>query len=80
MIVQDAPKLEARIRRKCGLEAGNNPHREQDGDNNEEHDEEGQSLLSPVDMCERDIDLALVETTKDEQEQELPGDELDETI
>lgn len=79
MIIQDAPKLEARIRKKCGLEAGNNPHHS-NNENSEDHDEEGQGLLSAADICERDIDLALVETAKTEEKEDTYGDELDERL
>jgi hypothetical protein len=89
MIVQDAPKREARIRRKCGLEgthgSGESP---MDG---EEQDEEGRGLLSrggdesdAVEMCERDIDEALAHEEKKEREEwgedvERVHDELDDT-
>jgi hypothetical protein len=75
MIVQDAHKVEARIRRKCGLEANTSGHEATSpATGDEENNDEGQSLLSPVDMCERDIDIELSAT---EYQEEEPG-ELDE--
>jgi hypothetical protein len=69
MIIQDAHRVEARLRRKCGLEAGsrteNNSNHPQGGGENEE----GDCLLGKVENCEREIDIEL----------ENQKDELDET-
>jgi hypothetical protein len=82
MIVQDAHKVEARIRRKCGLEANTSGHEasspaggDEEGENG---DGEGQSLLSPVDWCERDIDLELSTHYRNREEDEEPT-ELEES-
>lgn len=80
MVVQDAPKREARIRRKCGLEGTAHPSTDPPLDG-EEQDEEGRGLLSggdAVEMCERDIDEAIANEKRGMVEQE--SNELDETI
>jgi hypothetical protein len=78
MIVQDAPKREARIRRKCGLEGTTHPSTDPPLDG-EEQDEEGRGLLSgdAMEICERDIDEALANQHREERQEE--SNELDET-